>query len=643
MKKTAVFILILLTVNVLKSQEVMLPLSVNPHLKKILRNSQTVAPVKRLAAPLQLPFFDDFSNYTGYPDTNKWADNQAFANVDYGVFPPTVGVATLDAIDGNGNLYAGVSTTHSSGDTLTSLPIRLDSAFVPYPRKLTVEDSIYLSFYCQPGGGYGNVWEHIGSAPSEEDSLILEFYNNATGKWDMVWATGGFPLDTFYARENTFFKFVAVPVAQQEYLNRNFKFRFRNCVSFDDISKPGLAGNCDNWNIDYVWLDHSRNSRQYSRDVAFVKKAPSMLAKYQAMPAKQFQISDMKQSLEMTITNLYSQPLASTYRYVVRDGTGDSVCGYNGGIDNAPTYLPNHVYQTVASHANPPVTCQFQVNPYEKNVFTVIHTIKEGYSGDSHTENDTTAFVQVFDNYYAYDDGTPENGYGVTTTGSQCQIACRYRLAVPDTLTAVDIYFNSTKNNENLSVPFYICVWSDNGGYPGNRIYRSQEYVHPVLADMNQYYRYVLDGSVVVRGTVYIGIEQHSRNYINMGFDRNTDSHEEIYYNAANSWQQSVLHGSLMMRPYFGQKAVVGLNGVEKPAPLIKIFPNPCGNYFVAGLPEENRVAWFEIYDMFGKMCLKNAIQPQNSVSGLKAGVYMVRFFDDCGQVVGTQKMIKTK
>lgn len=627
----------------MKAQEVLLPLSGNPRLKSLSQDSENAAPLKRTATPLQIPFFDDFSNHSGYPDTNKWADNQAFANAEYGVFPPTVGVATLDAIDGNGNLHRGISTSHSSGDTLTSLRIRLDSAFSPYPRKLSPADSIYLSFYCQPGGGYGNVWEHIGSAPSEEDSLILEFYNASTGKWDMVWATGGFSLDTLHAHENTFFRFVAIPIVQQEYLNGNFKFRFRNYVSFDDISKPGLAGNCDNWNIDYVYLDHGRNRRPQFRDVAFVKKAPSMLAKYQAMPAKQFQTSDMKSALDMTITNLYSQQLASTYRYVIRDEIGDSVCGYNGGVDNAPTYLPDHVYQTVAAHAAPPVNCQLQVNPNKKNVFTVTHTIKEGYTGDNHPENDTTVFVQVFDNYYAYDDGTPENGYGITTTGSQCQIACRYRLAVSDTLTAVDMYFNSTRNNENLSVPFYVCVWTDNGGKPGNMIYRSAEYEHPVLADMNQYYRYALDRNVMVQGTVYIGIEQHSRNYINMGFDRNTDSHEDIFYNVANSWQQSVLHGSLMMRPYFGHKAVAGLHDAEKPSAEIKIYPNPCKDYFIAELPDANGIAMFEIYDMFGKMCQKSAFETKNAISGLKAGVYMVKFFGNAGQIIGTQKIIKAK
>ena len=165
MKKTIAIISILLIFNALKAQEVLLPLSSNARLKT-LSEAKNVVRQKRTTAPLQLPFFDDFSNYTGYPDTTKWLENQTFVNADYAVFPPTIGVVTLDAIDGNGALYAGISTSSTPADTLTSRQIRLDSAFSPYPKKLTPADSIYLSFYYQPGGGYGDVWQHVGSAPS---------------------------------------------------------------------------------------------------------------------------------------------------------------------------------------------------------------------------------------------------------------------------------------------------------------------------------------------------------------------------------------------------------------------------------------------------------------------------------------------
>lgn len=41
---------------------------------------------------------------------------------------------------------------------------------------------------------------------------------------------------------------------------------------------------------------------------------------------------------------------------------------------------------------------------------TIEHGVREGVRGMP-PQNDTIRFTQVFDNYYAYDDGTPENGY----------------------------------------------------------------------------------------------------------------------------------------------------------------------------------------------------------------------------------------
>ncbi|MDR1878192.1 MAG: hypothetical protein LBQ64_01350, partial [Bacteroidales bacterium] len=41
--------------------------------------------------PISLPFIDDFSNYTGYPDTALWIGRQAFVNQSFAVNPPTIG------------------------------------------------------------------------------------------------------------------------------------------------------------------------------------------------------------------------------------------------------------------------------------------------------------------------------------------------------------------------------------------------------------------------------------------------------------------------------------------------------------------------------------------------------------------------
>lgn len=625
------------------AQEVLLPLSGNPVVEKLSKHRRPRS--KSAQQPLSLPFFDDFSNYSGYPDTNLWSDNQAFVNADYAVFPPTVGVATLDAVDACGELHRGIGPSPVPGDTLTSLPIRLDSLFSPYPRALVTADSIYFSFYYQPGGGYGNMWERVGVAPDAGDSLILEFLNPVTNTWNKVWSTDGLSLDTLYAHDGTFFRYVAIPIVQDVYLKSGFKFRFRNYVSINNITKPGLSGNCDMWNIDYVYLDYSRTHSPSFRDVAFVNKASSMLKRYTAMPTRQFLVSDLRDTFQNTITNLYSQQLASYYQYNVFDETGNVVHSYTGGYENAPAFLPNHVYQTSQAHARPPfnVTWPTMTNP--RNVYKIVHTVTEGFSSDNHPQNDTVVFEQVFDNYYAYDDGVPENGYGITSNNSRCSLGYRFSLATTDTLTAIDMYFNRTYNNGNSGIPFYICVWSDNGGTPGSVLYKAANYAYPRFDSLNQYCRYPLERPLVVSGTIYIGFEQHSTNYINLGFDRSNNTADYIYYFTSGSWQQSYLSGSLMMRPYFGQQAVVGLQSAEKESVAVSLRPNPCKNVLFLDYNDDARLLSAEtaVYNMYGKCCKRQQLEKQMDVSDLPAGVYVMRIVAANGQILANEKFIVTK
>ena len=134
-----------------------------------------------------LPFIDDFSNYVGIPNPDKWESFGAVVNCSYQFNPPSVGVATLDATDIYGKLYAHATSSPFYADTLASRFIRLDSVLSPYGIALSPSDSVYLSFYVQPAGGSGKQWEMIGSRPSAEDSIILEFYSPETG-WNRIWS-----------------------------------------------------------------------------------------------------------------------------------------------------------------------------------------------------------------------------------------------------------------------------------------------------------------------------------------------------------------------------------------------------------------------------------------------------------------------
>lgn len=594
-----------------------------------------VAPkaVKSATQPVTLPFFEDFSN-SNFSLSTIHFHLEGGATVSDGVrlLPPTVGVVTLDALDASGNLYPFASTSLFPADTLTSLPIRLD--------EFSHDDSLVFSFYFLPGGGEGNLWERVGDTPDPQDSLLLEFFSSVDSVWTVVWSCGGMDVDSLVVTTGHRWQYVTIPITERVYFDSLFQFRFRNFCSLTETTKPGLAGNCDFWHIDYILLDSDRttNSTPVFHDVAFVDPAPSALAAYRAMPARQYRTTDMADAFDMTITNLFNSTLATQYAYAVVDATGDTLYRYNGGYENAPAFLPDENYQTAPSHATPPIGYSFPVSSHSAT-YTIVHAVREGAAGDDFRTNDTVRFQQVFDNYYAYDDGSAENGYGLTSTASHLYLAYRFDLNTSDTLTALDLYFNRTRDGVNETVPFRITVWKSENGHPGAVLYRDNSNRRPLMDGLNRYQRYVLENPVVVNGSIFVGFEQTNNYFINLGFDRSYNTSDRIYYLTSTEWQQSILSGSLMMRPYFGVAATVGIAGIDNSKLKIEIYPNPTsGVVHVEGLPEGSRI---EVYDASGRLVHVD-FSFQFETFSLKSGFYLLRCITPDG-ITHTEKLIVRK
>ena len=602
------FVLLLLAAGTVSAQEALLPVR------------HQVSVQAKSSEAVRLPFFDDFSN--GALSGNRWLLGGTFVNEGYAPLPPTRGMATLDAFDAEGRLYPSETEQMFSCDTLESLPIRLDTLFQPFQRPLSAADSVYLSFFYLPGGGYGNMWERMGDAPEAGDSLVLEFYDSANDTWNWIWSSGGCAADTLFAQTGRYWQFHDVCISDAKYFNADFRFRFRNYSSLSNLNKKGLLSNADQWNIDYVLLNAGRHRGDTaSRDVAFVNPAPSLLHRYQAMPARQFSASEMADAQEVTITNLFSEELAADYHYHIYDGSGVEVHNYDGGFENVPVFWNGLQYQSSQAHARPPVGYTYPVGNGVPATFKIVHTVREGVSGDVFSSNDTASFVQVFDNYFAYDDGTPENGYGITSTSSRISIAVRFHLNVEDTLTALYMYFNRTLNEQNADIKFKITVWDDANGVPGNVIYQDATRRKPLFKGFNQYVRYVLEEPLVCSGTVYVGVEQNSTDYINIGFDRNNDASQNILYLSGNSWQTSILRGALMLRPYFGQRATLAVG--EVPVSSTKVYA--LGRTIVV---EPSAPSPIIVFNTLGQVVYKAATTLPNAkveICNLKAGLYLVK------------------
>ena len=674
------------------AQEQLVPLGGNDVIKKAYKQlpKQQKSSQFIYHESIELPFIDDFSDYTGYPDTALWIGRQAYVNQSFAVNPPTIGCVTLDAVDERGFVYAHATQTPFifSADTLLSKPIRLDSTFVPYPRRLELRDSIYFSFYYQPGGGLGGTpWSKLGDAPETDDSLVLEFgyqtgniallyfltdsqmvgdtlrpgdtlysycnpdlyvvvddyhfpgeilevpcdsVNTMEIVWTNVWSDKGRTLDKFIEEYGNTWHQVVIPITDIIYLNRGFQFRFRNYASLEGY--PEELSNCDFWNIDYVRLNSSRTySDTAINDVAFVNNPGSILKKYTAMPWEQFkdnQAAELRTDFTNYLTNLSNDIKNSLYWYQILDENDNQICFYNGGNQNInPIYLSG--YQTAAVHANPQLaTINFPTVSSDSLTVFVQHIFKEAGSGDANQKNDTAKYTQKFYNYYAYDDGIPESGYTITNPYSPYKksLALGFALNKSDTLRAIDMYFNHTLNNATF-LNFTLSVWADSAGKPGKELYTeemSQEY----NLELYGFQRFYLKEPLFVLGKFYIGYQIAGLNKtLNIGLDQNTNANEYWFVKTTETggWTQSIFTGSPMMRPVLGAWFQPTAIAKHTNRSEVKVYPNPTRNQLTIENYELG-MGDYTIYNIVGQIVMQGSLQSNTiNVESLVNGMYFLR------------------
>jgi hypothetical protein len=493
-------------------------------------------------------------------------------------------------------------------------------------------DSIMLSFYYQPQG--------IGSAPRQKDSLVVEFlhtpswYEQETDslhedKWVSVWRTEGESLLSFNNKyDSVFFRRVTIPVTNEVYLRNNFQFRFRNYGSFPLTKTPdNYAGNTGIWNVDYVSLDYGKTtSDSFIYDIAFVSPAQSALKDYQAMPWSHYLVNPArwnKASFNNIITNLDDITYNYNYRYFVMDENNNIIRNYSGGTWNIAPFS-RMGFQSYLPHINPPLVPNFfgtSLQPADAREFRIVHVIREGSQGDDNTRNDTISYRQVFDNYFAYDDGVPENGYGLI--GFNPKGAVRFVLGHTDELDAVQFYFNQTLNNQNVQ-PFRLKIWKNLE--PEVLLYESEVLTVEFGQLLNQFVTYKLDQPLQVSDTIYVGWQQLSDNFLNIGFDANNNASEHFFFNTSGVWQPTIFRGALMIRPVFGPQRIVNTDEIHTQQP-VGIYPNPLRSNILTLQKPEGLVSDFEIviFDTSGKIAATFENQTQMDLSRLADGMYFLQ------------------
>ncbi|MCL2245602.1 MAG: T9SS type A sorting domain-containing protein [Lentimicrobiaceae bacterium] len=645
------FLLCGLSVSV-QAQEFLTGIKASPQVYKAEKHNPNIfLSSKAEPLPLLLPFFDDFSKGIGAPNEKFYENKQAFVNQTFPVFPPTIGVVTLDALDEHGAIYSHLNATSKGADTLTSRFIRLDSLFVEGGgRQISAADSIYFSFYFQPGGaGVADnlAGERIGNQPNTNDSLVLEFgYTKPLGDtlvtiWDHIWSTPGFNLKIWLS-ENPYqyFKQVMIPITEEKYLCENFQFRFRNYASLEpQVGITGWEGNVDQWHIDYIRLNVNRRYDDFfTNDLAFVAPTTSFLQKYQAMPWKQFQNADMKSHFTNQLSNLSDGSRTSEYQYtIMHNGNVVGASEPSSALDIEP-FLTSGI-QTKAGQASPLITYE-PGNLTDTTVFVVTHIFKNAAGLDFAPVNDTCVYEQQFLNYYAYDDGTAEYGYCLNNQFNIAYFAMKFSLRVQDDLSAVRMWFNHTKNDENSNATFSIIVWKDAQGVPGDTIYK-QENIKPEFSEQFlDFVEYRFNKKLSVSGDIWIGFEQQGNVQLNIGFDQSNDSREYFKYNTRGKWETSIYKGTPMLRPVFGE--LTQIDPPVAPSPSTVIGPNPANNT-ISITNNKLRITKVELYNITGmkmdeKQCRDNVVNM--NVANYPTGIYFVRVIKE-NNTFETFKLIK--
>ena len=567
---------------------------------------------------IQLPFFDDFTDTEVFTNNVKWQNNKVLVNSGFPVFPTNYNAATFDVLDNTGKVYSHAISSPFIADSLISKPISL--------KNLTPADSVYLSFYYQPQGN--------GDAPEDADSLVLMIgcQTDTSLVWNHIWSAEGMTLDSFLIANNgNYFKQIMIPVVDEKYFGNEIVILFYNYGSIPPTMYPNDRSNVDNWNIDFIYLNKKRTFDDTTFPlVTFSEKAPSLLKRYQSMPYRQY-VSNPTVAVvtdyNMYIANLDSVGTSTQYTCHVENLASDWNFDYSSEWCNISPFVKTGFQNCDGNNST-------QACPHLKNflfdmnddVDTATYHITHIITVDESTSNakgDTLYGVQSFKNYYAYDDGIPERGYGVVP-GESC-FASQFSVSTPDTLCGVYLLFNRTHKDANYDF-FDIVVWNNNNGKPGNEFYRLKNQ-RPVWDDeeIYKFAYYPFDEILKVNGTIYVGIMQHEKESINIGFDTSNDNSQYNFYDVGYGWENSSMKGSLMIRPALGNDMTFVKEENVTQNSRLGLYPNPSKNTVNIGELEAEVCEEIMIFDMTGRLMKHFTNDVNLDVSDLPTGLYMMR------------------
>jgi hypothetical protein len=568
--------------------------------------------------PLQLPFWDDFSMSNDLIDT-LWANiNCVTVNNFIGIDAPTINVATFNGVDASGRPYSS-TPGFGSTDSLESRPIDLGSLTQGQTQ------SLYFSFFWQAKG--------LGDKPNPTDSLHLQFKSNK-GKWYTQWSmvNDNIQKETKFHQEIMLVKNPGNTVfaPDETFFHDSFQFRFQ--------SFGNRGGDYDNWHIDYIYLNHGRHALDTTyQDEALTTPPSSLFYPYYSIPYKtllQYPEEYLaKPKIQYrNLTAIVPTPKLHAVVNVLDNGRYvflDSLLG-EWTISDPSFPYPGEIRWLDRINALKPEKLASFPDSIQLTLETKVYITSNDpiYDRMNLRSNDTVRIYTHLHNFYAYDDGTAETSLGIDRQGGR--LAYMYVIQGQDTITDIDIYFPSFSLTSPSST-IKLQVWDNLSTL--KPIYQE---TYPVQhsSKLNELNRYPLSRPIIVSDTFYIGYEQNVNQFLSVGYDRNTDSSDKLYYyvdlnqgwipyNDRENPSANVIPGSLMMRPVFGEANVTSVRRPWREPNLIdiNIYPNPSdGLINIAGDISEPII---KVMDAYGRVLLTTSslnIDLQN----YPAGIYFI-------------------
>lgn len=593
----------------------------NLHAKRA-KKAETYRPLKKV----NLPFFDNFAYNSVYPDTNLWYDDTtAFLSSvrihrTTAINPPDVGSVVFDGRKSNGLGYRNATT-----NPIGAVPIGFADSLVTQCidlSSLSPNDSVYLSFYYQPGGR--------GPMPSFNDSLVLYFLEKDTsGKLTFV--------PVWSAQSDTVpdtFRVALLAVDKASYFHNCFRFMFRNIAR--------LNGGYDFWHLDYVYLNKKRSpiDSSFIFDRALVEAQRPILGDrppYTALPRTQLStaqfLPDVVQASTRGIATADSN-LTATLRirqeFVETEALSPLVfplAAYDSLLVlNKENVLP------IYSEFSPPY-----LTPPGKYGYLQYRYYYDRAQFDPYISNDTLTLSYRVDSLLAYDDSEAEEGYGVNSPRAFGQ---KFYVATPDSVRAIWMQFFSNGQIFDFKA-FRLALWNGTA-LPTQILHEQFSNVNYGITENSFFVRYPIKNTatqklepIAVQDSFIVGVIQLDDKLLGVGYDFSYNNNARVTYDSAGVWRNSQLNGTLLIRPELTSGSVFSSRStLAKRTVSLQLYPNPTQanhSIFLKGLPPDTyaRIEWI-LSDATGRIIHQVETVPGTQVAQLQlpnitTGIYSLQ------------------